>query len=173
MRPIFGIWAITLALLGCGSARRWPLPVISHYDTRSIQGLAFDTTVARELMAMLDGSIRDSLEDARCLIGELRSDTLQVIYAVRPNVHSRSDSTVTYACRNDRALIGRAHVHLRKGQFFSPMPSVPDIMEFYEDPETLVRLVVSESQHGTVLVVFAMRDGRTGYVEWHRSRLFR
>lgn len=166
MKYLFLLAALCFGCSGCGSARPWDLPKVEHYDTRNLAAIVFDTAAAIELMSMLDGALRDRAEDARCLLGSIANDTLRVIYAVRPRIYERTDSTVTYACRT-RNLIGKAHVHLiRDPQYFSPSPSRQDIMEFYGDSETLIRLVVSPSQRGTVIVVFAMRDGRSGYAEW-------
>lgn len=162
------LWGLGLvALMGCGPVKYWPLPQITHYDTRGIVHIYFDTTTAIEIMAMVDEAVRENVEDARCLLGEINGDTLHIHHAVRARIYGQTDSTVSYACRR-KGLVGKAHVHLVRGdlRFFSPAPGVHDVFEFYGDPPSLIQIVASRTPPSTTFVVFALRDGRTGYVEW-------
>lgn len=110
-------------------------------------------------------STKDTLEDARCLIGRIADDTLFVEHAVRPRMDARTLTSVTYRCRE--SSIGTAHTHIMYGQYFHPGPSVVDVLNFYGQSYAILHLVVSEIPRGA-LIVFTLRDGRSGYTEWSR-----
>lgn len=155
------------------------LPRVLRYDTRSLTYFVIRDSLSSALARFYEEAQADTLEDAACLYGEMRADTL-IINGMRPaSIAFRYPHQVMFSglggyqgCFEERRFVGAVHTHLRTAEDVAQVaPSPMDFVTFWSDQRALIMVVLSEVaytvEEGRLLRAFwVMRDGRWGASMW-------
>lgn len=158
------ILAALLLATNCAIATR--LPQVKHYDTSKVENLFFAPSVISDLFSAYEAQTATNKEQALCLYGSIRGDTL-VASSTRPSNYIRNtESNVVFAdslqgCPEAIGFLGGVHTHpvLPDGtvvNFFTP----DDKHTFWRDSRALVLLLLYAQKGDFLFAVFELRDGR-------------